>query len=448
MSELILKRAYDSIQKRNYDYAKELLYDLVTKDPDNMDARRLLYESCTKKIEMEGKSAIKVKFLQTKTAAELKLQKNPVKRVEICQKLLLEDPLNSKIRVLLGETLTQAGFVKGAIAELKLVIEREEFNTQALKSLALALQLNGKIQEAQTVLERAASIATEDREIHKMLKDTSAQVTMDKGFQEVKDLEVITEGPQGQEQQSRSTKPEIPIQTQLVKLTDEFQQNPSDKSAKRIADFFMDMRKDYNKASEWYKKALSINPQDTTLKDKIEDCEIKTIDNKIIEAEKENDPKIMDYKRYKLKKEISIYERRIADRPTDTSTRYELGRRYLTAGGDYLDKAVAQFQQTVKDPKKKIDSHYYLSLCFRKKKMYDLADNQLQRAEEASSTDHNRLLEIWYQRAHVNAEAGNFTKGVEFGKKILELDINYKDIAKLIQKWQTMQQKPGDIAGN
>lgn len=446
MSEtsLILQRALTAFQKGNYDYARDILAGLVEKEPNNHDARRLLYTSCLKRLELQGKQTIRIKLMQTKVAAELQFKKDFAERIKVLQKHLLDDPLNFKMRTLLGDTLRQAGFLDGAIAELRIVVERDDNNIDALKAYALALQQKGLGKEAQGVLEKAARIATEDREITKMLKDTAAINTMQKGFEGAKDFtEVIKDKKEARtlDQQTRFIKSEDVLQDELKKLEAEYNTSPSDNSAKKLGDYYMEQRKDFAQAGTWYKKALEHNQQDTMLKDKYEDCVIKLQDLKIIKARKENDPKVQEYEKEKLITEIKVYERRVKDRPTDSVVRFELGKRYLVSGGTYVDKAVAEFQQSVKDPKKRMESHFYLASCFKKKKMFDIADNQLQKAEEANTGGEEKLLAIWYERAQVNAEAGRHQKAVEIGKKILEVDINYKDILTLITKWEE-QGKP------
>jgi tetratricopeptide (TPR) repeat protein len=129
---------------------------------------------------------------------------------------------------------------------------------------------------------------------------------------------------------------------------------------------------------------------------------------------------------------IQSFERRVADRPTDMGLRYELGKSYYA--GTLNDKAIAEFQQSVKDPKKKADSHLFLGLCFQKKKMYDMADKQYSLAVDGVLSQ-DRKLDILYNRAVCNWEAGKKEQAVTLGKEIMEIDISYKDISKLVDEW-------------
>jgi tetratricopeptide (TPR) repeat protein len=109
-----------------------------------------------------------------------------------------------------------------------------------------------------------------------------------------------------------------------------------------------------------------------------------------------------------------------------------LGQAYYK--GSLIDKAIGEFQQAVKDPKKKTESHFYLGRAFQKKKMFDMADKQYANAE-ADVLSQDRKLDILYNRMVCNSEAGNKPKAIELGKQIMEIDISYKDVAELVEKW-------------
>jgi hypothetical protein len=66
--------------------------------------------------------------------------------------------------------------------------------------------------------------------------------------------------------------------------------------------------------------------------------------------------------------------------------------------------------------------------------MFDMAEKQFISAEtDVVSQDYR--LEIMYYRAKLAAEAGKLPLAVELGNKIIEIDINYKDISTLVEKW-------------
>ena len=79
-------------------------------------------------------------------------------------------------------------------------------------------------------------------------------------------------------------------------------------------------------------------------------------------------------------------------------------------------------------------SLFNLGKAFQRKKMYDMAEKQYI-AAEADVISQDYRLDIMYHRAKLAAEAGKMPAAIEMGNKIIEIDINYKDIAQLVEKW-------------
>jgi tetratricopeptide (TPR) repeat protein len=168
----------------------------------------------------------------------------------------------------------------------------------------------------------------------------------------------------------------------------------------------------------------------------VDDCAIRIYDVQIEAAQKASDPKLKEIQLARLKFYIQSFERRVADRPTDMGLRFDLGRAYYV--GTLVDKAIGEFQQSVKDPKRKTESHFYLGRAFQKKKMFDMADKQYAFAE-VDVLSQDRKLDILYNRMTCNAESGNKPKAIELGKQMMEVDISYKDVAELVEKWSNGQ---------
>lgn len=435
----LYKRAEDAFAKRNYDYARDLFLQVLTLDPNHVDARKGLKATILKKYQEQGApSKLKLGVLAAKVQAELMVAKNnPQKRVEIAQKYLLEDPNNDKVRTALAEALKELGHLDGAMAEATMAIESNPKNGDAFKLLGKVQLDKGLVQECQQSLNTAQKLKPEDREIEKLLRDLAASATMKKGFEEAKSYrDVIKDKDKAKELEKAQhlIKTDEDIKAVLDKLMAEFEASRDAKLARKIGDVYSDNKKDYKTAKEWYQKAVELNPYDSTLKDKVEDMDIKMAELAIARAQQAGDAaKVNEGKMQKLKIELAAWERRKKDRPTDMNVRFELAKRYYMAG--QIDAAIADFQQAVKDPKRKVDSHIYLGMCFQKKKLYDLAEPQFKSAEDAAiSTD--KKMEIWYYHMKCLWDAGKKDRAVEIGKKIMELDYGYKDVAQLVEKYQ------------
>ncbi len=443
----LYKRAEEAFTKRNYDYARDLFKQILMFDPNHVNARKALRASVLKKYqEIGGPGKLTLMAKAAAANAQIAMSKNhPEKLIDVCQNFLIEDPNNSKIRGVLSGALMDLRHFDGGAAEAEIALEVDAHNLVAAKVLVYCYQKLGKITEAQEVLERVTKHAPEDRDLEKMQRDLAAQATMKKGFEDTKERgfhaalkDAKTSGDL--ERASHLIKTDADLREQVEMLEAEMAENPTDsKFPKKIGDLQFEIKKDYKAAREWYQKASALAPQDSVLRDKVDDCNLRLLDVQVEQATKTDDPKLGEHRANRLKFLIQSYERRVLDSPTDMGLRFELGKAYIQAGASFLDKSIAEFQMAVKDPKKKIDSHLYLGQAFQKKKLYDMAEGQYVKAEEAGVIQQEKLLFIWYNRAICLAEAGQFAKAQELGKRIMEENINYKDISQRVERWQKDQ---------
>ena len=444
----LFKRGEEAFQKRNYDYARDLFLNIVTVEPDNEKARKSLYATCLQKNkETGGSGRIKTAIMQGKVSMELAAAKNNVpKKIEISQKYLCDDPMNSKVRTVLAEALKSQGHWAGCAAESEMAVQADPKNIAAAKMLVESLVHLDRVTDAQKLLDKIIVFAQDDRDLMKLQRDLAAKMTMSKGFEDsskeggfrsaLKDSDRAGE----LERAGHLVVTEADLQAVVERLQAELDATPTDaKIPKKIGDLYFEKKKDYASARDWYKKASALAPQDSVLRDKVDDCDLRVMEVKAVAAVKANDPKAKDLQLAHLKAYIASFERRVADRPTDMGLRYELGIAYYK--GTMNDRAISEFQQSVKDPKKKSQSHFYLGRCFQKKKMFDMADKQYTMAE-ADVLSQDIRLDIMYHRATLAAEANKLPLAVELGNKIVEVDINYKDIAEKVEKWSQQVSNP------
>jgi tetratricopeptide (TPR) repeat protein len=437
--EALYKRADEAFKKHNYDYAREMFRQIINKNPDHEKAHEGLKITLIKKFQETGAtSKIKLIAMKGQFEVQIKATKDPSRRIDACLNYLNDDPTNGKVRAVLCEALLTLGHSNAAAAEAKMALQDDPGNVVALKTMVQAFSATGRVKEAQTALDRVATLLKDDRDLEKLRRDLAAQQTMAAGFDAAgKDgfRSALKNADQAEELEKRSKL--IQTDAEFVKLVEEIEASmaeaPTDpKLPKKIGDLYFDKKKDYTSARDWYKKASQLAPQDSVLKDKVDDCDLKLWEVKVLAAQKASDPKLNDLRLAHLKARIASFERRVQDRPTDMGLRYELGLCYLS--GSMNDKAIAEFQQSVKDPKRKSLSHFNLGKAFQRKKMYDMADKQFVSAE-ADVVSQDYRLDIMYHRAKLAAEAGKVPAAIELGNKIIEIDINYKDIAQLVEKW-------------
>jgi tetratricopeptide (TPR) repeat protein len=443
----LYKRADEAFQKHNYDYARDLFLQILSFDPNHEKAHEALRVSLIRKFQEQGAtSKIKLIAMKGQIEVQLKATKDPQKRSEVCLNFLNSDPTNAKVRAILAESLLILGHSNGAAAEGRMALQDEPANIIALKTLVQAYRNTGKVKEAQSALDRVATLVKDDRDLERMQRDIAAMQTMQQGFDQA-GVEGFRKALKNSDQAEELEKRTKLVQSdadflRLVgELTSEMRDNPTSATLpKKVGDLYFEKKKDYTSARDWYKKAAQLAPQDSVLRDKVDDCDLKLWEVKVVAATKANDPKINELKLAHLKATIASFERRVADRPTDMGLRFELGKAYYI--GTMNDKAISEFQQSVKDPKKKSQSHLFLGKAFQKKKMFDMAEKQYILAEQDVLSQEIKL-DIMYNRAKCFAEAGKLPAAIEMGNRIIEIDINFRDIAELIEKWGNPQPAAG-----
>lgn len=434
----LYKRAEDAFKKKNYDYARDLFQQLILVKPDSSKAREALRAVMVRKFQEQGAtSKLKMMAVKGQFAAQVNTTKDPAKKIELCTRFLLDDPTNSKVRAQLAEILLSQGYTHGASVEAKMAYESDGANIPAAKTLVAAYKATGRVKEAQAILERVASMAKDDRDIEKLQRDLAAMQTMGAGFESAKDFRDVMKNKQQAEELEKHThliQSDADFDLVVKNLLEEMGTNPTDwKNPKKLGDLYWEKKKDYATAQQYYKKAAQLAPQDSTLRDKVDDCQLRLLKIQIEGVDKTNEAKLKELKLAELKFRIASFERRVADRPTDMALRFDLGAAYFE--GSLTDKAIGEFQQAVKDPKRQADSLFYLGRAFQRKKMFDMAEKQfLQAADKTLSQD--RKLLIMYYRMLCLKESGKKDQAVQFGQQIMEIDITYKDVAELVEKWQ------------
>ncbi len=439
-NEAIMKRADEALAKRNYDYARDLYQTVLIKDPNCEKAHEGLFSACFTKVkELGGKGRLSQMAGNKMLQAQLMTMKNnPDKRIDTTIRFLMDDPNNSFARGVLAAAYLEKGHAIAAAIEAQIAYRIDPKNVEAAKTMVGGLTRQGKVTEAQEILAKVAAIAGDDRDIEKLQRDLAAQQSTG-AFSNTGDYR---EGLKNKEKSKQLEK-----NTQLIKTEEDFKEfmafqegelatTPDDyRIPQKIGQVIFDYKKDYKTAREWFSKASALAPQDSMLRDKLEDCDLRLLDQQVDAAEKSGSANLVELKINRVKAIIASFQRRVADRPTDMGLRYQLGKAYYMGGQQ--DKAMAEFQQSSKDPKQKVMSHYYLGITFSKKKMFDLADGQFAKSEEAGGgvLAQNLLLDIWYNRAKVCWEAGKKEKAKEYGSKIMEVDIGYKDISTLMEQW-------------
>ena len=104
-----------------------------------------------------------------------------------------------------------------------------------------------------------------------------------------------------------------------------------------------------------------------------------------------------------------------------------------------VDRAIAELQQGVKDPRKRTEALRLLGQAFRRKDLPDLALGQLEKALETAPQSGVLAKEILYDMATLCQETGHGDRALEHFSRILEQDIGFRDVAQKVEQIKASQ---------
>lgn len=359
------------------------------------------------------------------------------------KKIIEADPNNARAHQALGGIYIQGRYFDQAIEEYEKVIEVDQKNKAILDSLANLYIRKGEIDKAIEKYERIMVLDPENPVTHKVLGDFYLKKRdKDKAielYQKVANLD--------------------PKNVAIHKILGDFylERNEPDKGIKeyekqaelepkklatheKLGDLYLE-KEDFARAKEKYQRALDIEPDHRTIQRKIKEIEFRKFDVIIKESQEtlkanpdniEAKEKMKKAKSDKLNLMIEDCQERIKDSPKDISLRFELGKLYKEQGE--LDKALAEFQMTVNEPKVRRQSLYMIGVCFQERNMLDMAVAQLEKALAVNpGAIDEEAKEIHYQLGQIYEKMGQTAQALSEYKKIYEVDITYKDVVSKVE---------------
>ncbi|MBI2919979.1 MAG: tetratricopeptide repeat protein [Planctomycetes bacterium] len=439
--EKLFEKGSEAFNKKNWDYAIEIFKSIVTMDPNHVKARQALKMTTIQKGSFPGKFSSTLKG--GAVLGQIGVNKGADKRIQLAQDYLCTDPLNISVRLALGAALKDGNYIDGAITEYEHVIQMDANNLSALKGLAELHAKKGDHKKAIEYCTKVQAIDPTDREVTSQLKNLLAENAMKEGkmsdAKSFRDMLKDQGGASRMEQDKHLVKSGAEMDEEIGRMQAQVAADPTNpaqaKTLKKISDL-QRKKHDLDAAIATLERAAQLDRADATIRMKIGDIRIEKLEGKAGAAKAAanndtNDPGFRAAYSELIKYKIEEFARRAKDHPTDMQLRYEYGRALLTGG--QVDLAVAEFQQTVKDPKRKLESMNFLGQCFFRKKIFDLAATQYQKALEVCPTSEWEM-QLRYNLMDALKALGKIEDAKAECKKIMNIDISYKDVSKKLEE--------------
>lgn len=409
------------MQSQNWGYAIALFTEVITLVPEHSSARTNLrisqfnkFNSCRFKLWPKINSIL-FKAAPLAKAKLYEQKKDWIRVMQELEKSLLIYPKNLSVLARLAHAAEEAGLLETACGVYETMHIIKPTNLIILKKLGKYFHDLKQMDKARIYYEKAVAIAPLDYEAKKGLQDLAALGTISKGWEDTGTYRTkIKDERQADiyEKEARLVKTfeekDILIKDLEKKLSEQPDSIPL---IKKLAELYTSIE-NYDKALELYDVI------------RIPDPDIRKEMFEIKMAKIKNKPELV--------KQLILEETRarVKEFPTHLPLRYEMGTVYMDSG--MLDEAIGEFQLSIKDPKYRVLSMNNLGLCFYKKRIYDLAINQLQKADKELYDWDDLKKEVIYNLGMIYEAIGDKQKALTEYKKIYEQDIHFRDISKKI----------------
>lgn len=419
-------KGLEALKRKRYELAMEALQEYLKFQPDDAEAVEAFFKASHKNRELKGKNLFGGMLSKASIGG-----KDPVKRMAACLRALAKNPEDKKVCMQLGAAASQANAFGSASVAYKQAADIDPEDNEPWKRLGEALGRAGQIREALDALGEAVRIDKRDQEAQKLRKNLAAEGALKiSGFETAKssrDLIKDKDVAQELEMEARMQLTPEHAATELDKIKEEVAANPSDaKLHVRMADLLLQKGEEAG-AMDAFAKALELDGSNYELSVRVGDLRLGKLTRAYKTAREGGDEAAVSAAHQELvKASLEEYGRRVKEHPLDLAERFRLGRWQLQAGD--TDAALKQFQETVRDPARKVDSLQLQAKCFEKMNIMNLATKKLEEAvAEFPTMTSPKAKAVYYDYADLLERSGSTAEAKAIFERIVEEDAAYKD---------------------
>ena len=443
-------KAMAALERNNTDYAIEMFMQCLAIAPNYTNGRKFLRAAQLKRAETLGgfkKMFASAKVAPTVGKAKMSLSKNPVEAMHLAEEALGDDPKNGQALLILAEAAEAAHCPETAVQTLETYTKINPRDTKTAHWLARAYSSIDKHELARELYERLLQANPNDFDAQKGLKDATAHGAMHGGgwedqassFREkLKDEKEAT----NLEQQSRVIRAEDHVDSLIHELLAKASQDPENPLHNRELGKLYAQKGDFTTALQYLEKIFaSESGNDPTLEKEINEIKAKRLQVGITEKKAalaaQPGNAVLEKELAALDLELSTLQlhdltRLVEKYPNDLMYRYELGVLYLKTGN--VQAAIEQFQKSVGQPQRRVPSLNFLGQCFEQEGLHDIAVDQYLKALEELPMMDGQKKDITYNLANCYETLGQQDKALVEFKKIIAVDIGFKDVRQRITR--------------
>jgi tetratricopeptide (TPR) repeat protein len=437
------QKALSALERDNLDYAVDIFSSLVNLHPHFMEGREMLRMAEIKRLGGKKTSAVANALSYATGAGAVltitsNLKKKPLKALKAAEELLKKNPLNKHFLDLQARAAEASEMPEAAIHSLKLAHETYPKDVAILTRLAEVYQHNEHTTEAKECFEKLVLMRPNDPKVLKAFKDASARETMDKGgWEDAEDYRGVLKNKEEAillEQQAKSMKSEKDTDDLIAEHEARIEAEPDNLNIRRaLAELYARSGRFEDALTVLYETQKMTGGGDPQIDRAITQVKNRQFEQRIEQALEAGD----EARAEAIRKEQGDFifadaEDRVRRYPNDLQIKFEYG--VLLFERDKITDAIQQFQQAQRNPQRRIRALYYMALCFKSKKQYDIAAAQLEKAAEELSLMDDTKKDIVYELGLLYESMGQMDKAVVYFKQIYAVDIGYREVAHKIEQ--------------
>ena len=429
------EKGYDCVEKKNFDYAMELLCMALEQDPSFFECRMALRAAQMKKHADAGRLAKMAAVATTAhhlAQAKLALsKKNNFGALVHAEKILCADPENSSGHRVIVKASKALNYPQTLISSLQLLKRVSPKDNKLTQELADALEMLGDYDQAEQVMAQLSRLNPDDIYLQQAYRDTAAKATIYRGGYEKmmeKDVEEAESVP------SDYTSEDV-LEEKIYYMEETLQEEPENyKLAVDIARLYVE-RHDFDRAFEYYDWVLEKNlVGDSAIDKAVAEAHEARFEFELRALNADDPHEAAERARLVEERDAFMLEnsRQRAERyPTMLEFRFELGE-WLFRAGD-VNEAIHAFQRAQNSPGHRLRSLNYLGQCFLQRGMHDMAVSMFEKGLQEKSAMDDQKKEMVYHLGCVYEEIGKMAEAMEQFKSIYEVDIGYRDVAAKVE---------------
>ena len=441
-----------AFERGNFDIAIDLLMQCVTFSPGFSRARKVLRAAqiATFRKEKKSKRAAQVQefsavLLRMKIAGLIKAGKTETALIE-CEKLLNMNPLHSQNVELAVEAADAAGHPEAALFTVEAAYENNPDDMLLLRRVADYYMRVGDYAKARDAYVKLNAFLPNDQAIFKLLKDAEARVTMASGWEDVagkkdgyRDLIANKDQAKQLDIQAKAVVAGSDADGLIEEARARIEKEPNNLNFYRALARLLTQNKRFDEAVEALESARKVNAADPELDRAITATKIQAFEAKIAALKTSGDAEGAANMEAEMNQFVfDDLSSRVQRYPNDLKLRFELGLQYYKY--DYFDDAIGQLQLAQRSPKERVESLYYLAMCFTKKGQRDMAVMQLETANEQLPIMDELKKKIVFELGNLAEQAGDIEKAFGYYKDVYGADIGYEDIGVRMERIYKLRQ--------